>query len=757
MKLAAILAATLLALTVPMTGALAPTPPLPDAPLPPEFARLDPDGGRTLMLTLDDGEGGSWREFPVTDAGVAAFTNALQANNVAFGPTAYGGEVKEVGAFLHAWTLDGTPYVTLGAYFVTASQGKIRIPSLIVENVTDLGEMTKFVASLVTDDALPIAAETMPHLYALAAPDLLLAGILAGVVTILTGGVTYSVIEQLANDDNATATYNLPPEGYDALRDVAAAVAYFGYPIVYGQFGVGGGYGQYTNQTPNGHAMTYDWTDRPEVRVWTARKAAAGHDVWTGASVSRTGDATGDGVYEFHAWKRLAVGPATRIDGVVSTPAAAYVRADVDRHYEDEWGQGGASEIENRMVTTVGVSVDGEDVPLAQLHMDEQRYDDGDEGSTTYLADDEYEFGIGDGQATYLPDEQHSQWSAGTVVLGEYVPLVGARTDAWHRAHADQTNDGAPIFEWESERITSAGVFVDGVYTPLVGARTWVERAPPEFYALTLALDGVGSQIAGDMEASVGTFVLGAYTPVAGARYDDDFDLHLHAYRGMVSAGTYVAGAYQPLLGATYDGEETLTTWALAATGEGYGAARWQTSVGTFTLGFYRPILGTRYEPGTYSATGAHQESYQLGVYPLYYDPFLPVASVDYDGDQPSVLWATGVLLGGAGNARVDALAYTPGPYAFPLAGARYAPEAPDMDAPVEFHVVLGAYTPEGAFVPLAGASYASDAAPADVALSLAMQPVSNVRHEDARISVGPYVDGAYAPLATVNTALSPV
>ena len=757
MRTLVVLVAAAVALAAPLTAVATPAPAAPQLPPPDALARLDPDGGRTLMLTIDDGEGGTWRNFPVSDAGVAEFTHALRSQNVKADPLLYGAEVREMGVFLHAWTLEGTPYITLGTYVRTDALGLLRLPVVIVENVSDLAGAAAFAGSLVADDALPMAAEMVPHVYGIAAPDLFIVGVLGSLAPLLLGTLAHTLVLYVRSADGGTELANLPPEVYPPLEHISLSVAQMGMPLLLGQFGVGGGYDDSALLAP--HNLTYDWIDRPEVRVWTARKVAAGHDVWAGASISRTGAHEGDGVGDFRAWKRLAVGPATRVDGVVTTPAAMYVRADVSRHYEDDV-DGGASRIENHYTLSAGLAAAGADTPLVVVQMDEWREDDGDEGSTSWMTSDTWntKFGIEDGDATYLPAEQEARWSVGTGVGGSFTPLVGARTQTWHRGHADETNLGEPIFEWESERLTSAGVYVLGEYVPLVGARTWIERFPVELYALILALDGWGSQMAGDFEASVGTFVLGQYTPLAGTRYDDDFPYHLHAYRGMVSAGSYLNGAYQPLVATTYDGETTLNAWVLSSEGPDH---RWQTSAGTFTLGFYRPVFGMRYEPETQSGRGAEQESYQVGIYPLHYDPFIPIASIDYDGAQPSVEWAVGVALtGGVGGspATLDAVAYTPGPYAFPVAGVRYLRDAPDMSNAVETHLVVGVYTPQGAFVPVAGASYGSTAHVVGLGASLAQQALGGPRHADASVTLGVYgLDGEYAPLVTVDTRLSPV
>lgn len=726
MRLALLLTALLLAAPLAsLASAVAPTP----VPLPPEIARADPDGGTTLMATLDDGAGGVWRELPLSDAGIASFTNALAASGVEVDPVLYGAQLRETGVYVHGWSLDGAPYVTFGVYLVADSVGKLRIPVVIVENVSDLQGAADFAASLVADDAAPVVAEAIPHAYGLAAPDAYSARVAAALAITVLDAIAFTLVPEVETLDAVNGVYNLPPEAYPALRDASLAVQQLSMPLVYGQFGVGGAYADWT-----GHNLSRDWIDRADVRVWTARKAAAGHEVWTGVAVERSGASEGDGVAAFDAWKRIAVGPATRVDGATSTPAAVYARADVSRRYQDDADTGGATSVENHMAISVGLAAAGADTPLASVRMDETRADAGDEGDGPYGSEREA-YGIEQGEATYLPESQRSEWSAGPVVAGSYVPLVGARTETRHRGHADVTNLGDATFEWESERMTSAGVYVAGEYTPLVGARAWTERLPLDLYATLLPVS-IGSQDIGDAETSVGAFVLGEYAPLAGSRYDDDFDQHLHPFRGMLSAGAYAPGEYLPLVGVTYDGRGTLLVAALE--GSAFDMP-WQTSVGSFSLGYYRPIVGSRFVPASHDQAYAQGESHQVGIYPLDYDPFIPVASVDYTGDTTSLDW----VLGGEGAWNADVVAYTPGPYAFPLVGAAHREDAPDGAGADETHVFAGAYGPDG-FVPLAGASYYG-APPVEVVVSLVTGGSSH-----GAVSVGHYVGGTYVPVATL-------
>lgn len=726
MKVALLLAAlTLAAPLASLATAAAPDP----VPLPPELARADPDGGTTLLTTLDDGVGGVWRELPLSDAGLATLTDQLGANGVFVDPVLYGAELREMGAFVHGWTLDGAPYVTLGVYLASDSVGKLRIPVVIVENVSDLEGVVDFAASLVADDALPIVAETIPHAYGLAAPDLHSASLAAALAGALLQAVAFTLVPEAEALDEMNGAFNLPPEAYPALEHASLSLYQLSGPLVYGQFGLGGTYVDWAPQN-----LSRDWIDRPDVRVWTARKVAAGHDAWTGVAVARSGGSTGDGVAAFDAWKRVAVGPATRVDGATSTPAAAYARADVSRRYQDDADTDGATSVENHMTVSVGLAAAGADTPLAAVQMDESRADAGDEGYGPYGSEWEA-YGVEQGEATYLPESQRSEWSVGPVVAGERVPLVGARTETRHRGHADTTNLGDEVFAWESERVSSAGVYVGGAYTPLVGARTWTERLPTDLYALVLPL-AIGSQEIGDGEASVGAFVAGEYAPVAGARYDDDFDQHLHARRGILSAGAYALDAYQPLVGVTYDGDEVVLAALLLGSEADW---RWQTSVGAFTLGHYRPVVGSRFAPDAHDPAYAESESYQIGVYPLDYDPFIPVAGVDYSGAVTSLAWAQTQR----GDWNADVVAYTPGPYAFPLAGARHRDDAPDGGGAHERHLFVGAYGPAG-FVPVAGASYYGDD-PAAVAISLVTGGSAH-----GAVSVGHYAGGTYTPVATL-------
>lgn len=716
MRALVVLLASLVLAPAAHAAVLPPLPPLPLGALEPVL-RQDPDGGRTLVALLEDGVGGTYATLPVSDAGFARFSDVLRARGVTLDDKLYGEDLREMGAFVHAWSLGATPYTTLGVYVHSTSQGIVRVPVVLLENVTGTAEVVALVAAAVGDDALPLVAQALPPSVALAAPDSAAAVGMAAIAFQLLAIVPPLAVDLVTFADASTTALDLPAESYPPLAALGAdaGLLFLFAAAAPRSFGAGEG------------AYAADHVERPTVRVWTARRAAAGHEAWSGVYLERAGgsaSATG----AFDGAKRLEAGVAVRLDGATDHVAGLFVEERLARRWN-----GTAHEHHVRYVA--GASAMGTRVPVAAVDGREARAD----------ASDPYAY----------PEGHEAAWSAGPVVDGAYVPLVGARTTVRHDVHDGTTNLGEPITETETERVTSVGVFAQGAYVPLVGARYFGERRALEDLPLAyaLALEGPGDQRVGDAEASLGAFTPdGRYHAIVATRMDDDFAGHLHAYRTMVSLGTYVNGTYQPLAGATYDGEQPLLVWGLRHADDWpQGRTRWQTSAGTYTLGFYRPVVGTRFEPETHAGTRSAQESYQVGVYPLHYDPFIPVAGVDYDGDRTSAsfpLYLATTDDGSEGDWDLDVVAYTPGPYAFPLAGARHRNDADDARFGRTTHLEVGAHA-GGRFVRLLGITYSGDEGAAPFAVAMASSAAGPDREGRADVAVSAYdpTTGARIPL----------
>ncbi len=646
--------------------------------------RPDQDGGRTFVAVLEDGVGGSYAYTPVNKEAVRDVLTALAGAGANVEPVIDMADVREAGAFVHEWSEGGVPFTTIGAYVISQSEGLLRIPAVIFENVAGTDGIMAAAASILADDLMPAANDATVPLMAWALPEL----------------------------EDQGAVNNCP-------ADIPA------YPS-------------------SGSA----YSDHPEVFAWFARKTAADHEVWQGSYIERTGSDFGPTV-DYTATQRIEMGLATRVDGNTIRAAGAYIQEDVS---VDRSGDASTGDYRAQVLYTAGITgADMVDVPVASVRGIETRND---------------QTASSDSRMACRPDERTGEWSVGATVNGAFIPLIGTKTVVTHDAHDDFTNLGDPVREIETTRTTSLGAYDPaGDYVPAVGVRYWAERHTLQGYPLGMvaALQGLGDQRTGDFEMSIGVFdVDREFVPVSATRIDDDFADHHWDYRTMVSSGVYLLGEYQPLVGTTYDGKEPNLPWTLAqAFGDEDDRNEWQTSSGSFSLGFYRPVVGTRFVPETWSDAYVVQESYQVGVYPLDYIRFIPVASIDYYGERTSAFWAVSLALANQeavatgpreGEWNTDLVVYTPGPYAFPMMGSHYRMTAPDAEYGTQMHVIIGVYVEEE-FHPVAGASYSGSMTPGIHASrgALAAAGVSGQREQSTQVSVGAYdLGGNFVPLVTV-------
>lgn len=699
------------------------TTPLP-APVDGTFVRTDPDGGRTLMLTLEDGVGGAYRHVPISDAGIAAHTNALEAQGVVLDGTLYGGDIKEIGGYVHTWQLAGTPYTTLGVYVKSASEGLLRLPLVILENVDDTDGAARYLAEVLGEDGLTAASAALPMVVGLTVPDSQATFLLGAGAFIIAAAAPLVATALIRGADDTREEANVPSEFYTFMTEFGGDAAFYG---VYMMFAPSGYLGLYPLRPET-------YRDSPEVRVWTARRSTGAEEVWSGLYVSRTGHGGPDPETgaTFAGTKRLETGAALRSAGQTHHAAGLYLEQRATRH-------NGPGSIHTEADYTVGVTAaDGAaDVPLARAHLEEARHDEG----------------AGNG-LSFHPDSQRDRASVGVMVGEDYRPLVGIETTNTHDKHEDVTNLGTPVWEIETERTTSIGTFVGDEYVPLVGARAWTERYPVDVYVLLflLGLQGAGDQDVGDLETSVGIFDDGDYVPLGGARIDDDFTGHHHDYRWMVTAGAYPEGAYVPIVASTYDGQQPQLDWTLKhADGRAYARGDWQTSHGVVLERAYHPVAGVRFQAAVDDGHRFAQERYELGAYALDYKMFVPLAGLDYDGDQTTPAWIgafanamSGTPLQREGDWDANLAAYGPDGRT-PLAGATYAGDSPDAQENHESHFTVGIGGGAG-YTPLIGVTYAGAAGPVPQALALSDDPSGH----GPRVSVGVYQGGAYLPLATV-------
>lgn len=589
--------------------------------------RADPDGGRTLLLNVEDGVGGVYRYGP----------RALTPATVP--------DVREAGVFEHEYALaDGTPMLALGSYFVTQSDGLVRVPHVLVENAQS--------ASGVVAAAQQAVADAQQQ----------------------SGFALLYAIELL----------------------VPELQIYFA-----------------NAPTP---AMVSSFKDYPTVYVWTVHRAGPAGEAWAGAYLARTGSIETDGAGRVtRAVKDTEIGVASRVDAETTRDAGAFL---VETLAFDA-GAPTAGEPQTQSATFVaGTVAAGARVPLAFARLDDAR--------------------TGADLARY-PDAQETGASVGVVADGAYVPLLGVRTTNAIR----DTEAGHDV-----TRVTSVGPYVDGAYVPVAGLRYHSDTDEMVPVASRLVVEGPGGA-AGNFEIDVGPFVDGEYVPVAGLVHRETFREARHSYQSLVGAGVYTPLGFVPLVVATYDGTRPLTTWALALVDGDANGDQWMTSLGTMAAGSYVPLVGVESVGAAPLGQRAQQQEVRVGVFAGSYAAFVPVAAVAWDAESTPAGHATsfvdnGTLGGPSGDFDVRVGTYATGSWTG-LAEAQVR-DANDGSDAAEAMIVLGAHGPDG-FVPLVGVAYDGDAA-----LARSLRSPLNLRDDArARLTVGTFVDGGFAPLLAVE------
>lgn len=490
---------------------------------------------------------------------------------------------------------------------------------------------------------------------------------------------------------------------------------------------------QFASWPDAGSLDTY--RDEPTVYAWVARKVAAGHEVWQGFFLAREGDWSGDpqGHAALDARKRMDLGVAARIDGATERVAAAYLETLAHK-------EGTARSQRTTWQLTAGLSGAAGSVPIVALRGEDVRAD---------AQGDLYE----------TPSSQGTGLTFGAWVQGEFVPLLGARTDAVHRKFAcppQPAEQPSPLVDCvEQTRTTSLGVFVQGSYVPLAGVRYHGERQTLDDWPLSwLATGGPGSQSVGDFQLDAGAFGSSDFIPLAGVRYDDRFAGARATFQMMLSAGIHTPVGWQPLLALTYEGGRPLVTWALGVAGDDRAQSQpWMLSAGTFAGARYAPLLGARYLPQAEGASRAQQHQVAVGAFLADYRYFVPLLGAQWDGDRGPVNWATSYALGGGPGTAADDWDLTAGLFVMD----RYHPvlwvqqrdhyASPEGPAPAEQMLVIGAEAPGTGFTPLVGVAYRSD----QPLVNGLASPTTFGDDTPFRVTAGVFVQGRFVPVAGVS------
>ncbi len=569
------------------------------------------------------------------------------------------------GIFTRTWHYGDEPITTVGIWFEN-EDGSITNMNLLALEGTKGAD--RLVMEAVERDGVPIALNTLPFVLNYAHPTSLVAviGLTLGIIAIVA---VMAVLATLGASEAAIVLYT--------------AYVFMIYAPIFGANVL------YPYHTDYFEGEVY--RDFPDTYIWRGVKRVAGGDVWDGVYLSRYGayaesiksGADGSVSLIADAWKRVVVGPATRINGNTGKHPGVYIREDIHRAFII---LPASQEFEAESHITVGAfheTVGESPGATARFHESKR-------GDQTFF---------------YVP-EQEDTISFGVTTDDGYVPLIGTRTSSWHRNYQDRTNLGATIDAIESYRLTSFGFFAadNDDYIPVFGADYWGERFPTDLWALSFGLgQGLGDQNVGDIMVRSGIFAGDNFVPIVGARVDDDFQGHLHDYRTMVSAGVFRANPldpgdgtpgespddaqYVPLVGTTYDGVQGSTPWALANVGDNPdGMGTFRLSSGIFVIDAYKPLVGADYQPGAWHGERRAQETYRVGIFPADYSRFIPVAQVQWDGDQTTAAHAQNTAFGhtaaareGEGDATAGVLV---GETFIPIAGIRYTPSGTDTVHP---------------------------------------------------------------------------
>ncbi len=579
------------------------------------FVARDPDGGRTFRLLIEDGPGGFYEYTSVdlsgtheTAAGGVRAVNAALAEAIRATPEV----VREAGAYAHVWTFAGAPMTTLGVYAVHQSEGLLRVPLVILENVAGTARAVETARAFALEEAGDLAINAIPLLLEVAMPE-------------------YS--EGIESWPTTTSTY-------DSFRD---------YPRVYAwtlrrssPAGVvwEGAYLERLGGYRGGTAAWQDFDGVKSVEVGLALRAAGATTRLAGAYVES--ELHKDGGDPHVTTHRITVGAASEATGRV--PLAGVDLDDrrsgpdvywTPRHQDSGLTLGAYAagawtpllgartearhvaaangEVEQTRLTSVGAYVAGEYVPLAGVRYHGDR-------RTTLAWAPEFVAGGGPGARTTGDFEI----DVGAFAQGRFVPIAGV-------TYADDFADAA----YAHRSMITAGVHAPTGYVPIVAATYDGERPLVDWARSWVAGDDAGIR---DWMVSVGTTADGRYVPLLGARFDDDVPGVAAEHERRYTVGTFLGSyrAFLPLAAATYAGDRHEAAWASAfATGGTLGAdaGDWDATGGAYALGRYAPIAEVRYRDA-YSDAWDAQTFVTVGARTPD-GAFVPLAGATYSSDDP--------------------------------------------------------------------------------------------------------------------------
>lgn len=585
--------------------------PLPDpSTLDELLVREEADGSRTLVLAIEDGEGGEFAYAPASE-----------------------GADPETGTYRHAWTREGAPMLTVGVYARSSDAGFVRAPVVIFENFAgDAAAAQRLALDYAVNDTGDTALNVLPFLLEYAAPTL---------------GPSLDDY----GSDATLGSYRDQPAVYAwlAKRTGPLGEAWIGLGVE--REGSTGGSTLAEKTTSVGVALR----DRDGTRL------VAGLYVANRLSVGAT--ETSEGAAQSAA-DEIEVGAFAPLVGQVPL---ATLRADDARM--GEWQEttlsagyasssgyvplvgtrsrltGYASErgVDTTQVVSAGAFVDGAYVPLvgARYHSDTGGLPEvmlalartgpgGDAGN--------FEIEVGTFvESEFLPVAavRHRDFFPGAHFARQTMVAVGAHGPQGFVPVAVVTYDGTRAFtpwaldwyrgldEGDAWRIAT-GTAPDGNYVPLLGVeyeavapagtrevqfetRTGVFAGSYDAFvplasasydgdvslvgaALRFATGGLLGAETGDFEATLGAYSPdGAYVPLAGVGVRDDFDSG--GAETLLVVGAYDPdGAFVPVVGVAYDGEAPFES-ALGEPGNVSDDLPSRVRAGAFVGGAFVPLV----------------------------------------------------------------------------------------------------------------------------------------------------------------------
>ncbi len=545
--------------------------------------RSDPDGGRTIVLLVEEAQGGTYTYGPSVIA-----------------PAGWP-QVREAGGYAQSWTLpDGSPIFSLGIYATTDAGGLVRVPLALVEGVAATPAFTAELTSLYTD-AIQQANHALPYAQEILLPEL--AHFFAApptessVSTFRDHPLVYVWTTHRSSPAGQewagtylerTGMYTAGASGVEYARKVAEmgnAVRHNGDTVRTA--------GMYLEQVLEADAGTHEQSN-----TYTAGAVATGGVRVPLTTVQLTDERAGVDYVRYPE----------------SQTTAASVGIQRDREYipllgvatEQSYHQN-RNGYEVLRITSAGAYLDGDYVPLVGARYHSDRAEVLSTALNLALA------GLG------APSIGNFETDVGTFVDGEYVPVAGgvhriAFRDG-HYAYQSYigvggytplgfvpvvvaTYDGTlPVLNWlgeylngfgaDHEWIVASGTQVSGDYLPVagvkaIGAAPLGERAQQQEFQFgfflgdyhgfvpvaSLAFDGDRTPLqhggavandgllgadAGDFDVRFGTVATGDYIGLAGLAFRSDQTDDAETW---IIAGTYVSNTFVPLAGLHYAGEE---------------------------------------------------------------------------------------------------------------------------------------------------------------------------------------------------------